>query len=167
MFRWLNTPHVNKWYTLYGKKSPSQEDVRRKYSPRINGEDPTTCYLIIYDGMPIGHVQSCRLDDYPAAKAMFDLNENVAGVDIFIGEEDYIHLGLGSTIIKKFLKEVVFINYDVACCIVDPDPKNEVAVKSYSKVGFKHVKTIWNQEDAVYAYIMSINRDEVCPGKGV
>ena len=161
MFKWLNRPHVSEWYKLYGKKFPSLEDVRKKYLPRINGEEPTACYLIIYDDMPIGYMQSYRIDYYPAHKEIVDVNQDCAGIDIFIGEEDYVHRGLGSTIIKKFLQEFVFIKYDVTDCIIDPDLKNEVAIKCYNKAGFKHLKTIWNHKDGVWAYVMSINRDKL------
>lgn len=156
MFKWLNRPHVLTWY----KESLSQEDVDRKYLPRINGQDPVSCYLIIYNGMPIGHVQSCKMDNYPVDKESLQLPQGCAGIDIFIGEEDYIHRGLGSTIIKNFLKEVVFVKYDVKYCVLDPEPQNEVAIKAYKKAGFKYVKTIWNGKAGVYAYLMNINRDE-------
>ena len=161
MHKWLNTPHVRQWYRIYAKKSPSQDEVRRKYLPRINGDDPTSCYVIVYDSMPIGMVQSYKLDDYPSEKEVFNLNQCCVGIDIFIGEEDYIHQGLGSTIIKRFLQQIVFIKYDVDCCIVDPIIRNEVAIKAYHKAGFKYVKTFWNQQEGEYGYIMSINRDEI------
>ena len=161
MFRWLNTPHVSKWWDIDGKKNPSQEDVDRHYLPRINGQDSTTtCYLIIYNGTPIGYIQSCSLNDFPSAKAAFDLEHDCAGIDIFIGEEEYVYRGFGSIIIKKFLHDVLFVEYDVPCCIIDPDLENKAAIKAYNKAGFKYIKTVWNSEDNVYAYLMSVDRAE-------
>ena len=106
-------------------------------------------------------VQSCKLDDYPAEKANFDLDRSCAGIDICIGEEDYVHRGLGSTIIRKFLKEIIFKIYDVDCCIVDPHVKNEIAIKAYNKAGFKYLKTVWYQKESVKEHLLSINRDEI------
>jgi aminoglycoside 6'-N-acetyltransferase len=163
MHKWLNTPHVSEWWEVDGKRNPSQDEIRRKYWHRINGKEPVTCYIITCNGKPIGMVQSCLLDDYPAEKEAFGLDQSCAGIDILIGEENYVHQGLGSNIIKKFLKEIVFTSYDVTCCIVDPDPQNEAAIKAYRKAGFEYLKTVWNLKDAVYAYIMSVNRDAFSP----
>jgi len=161
MHRWLNTPHVSEWWSLDGNHHPSLEEVERKYPPRIRGDEPVDCFLIVYDDKPIGMIQSCKLDDYPAEKAMFGLDTGYAGIDLFIGEEAYVHKGLGSRIIRKFVKEIVFVNYDVSCCIIDPEPKNVIAIKAYSKAGFKHFKTVRNSKDNIDAYLMSVNREEL------
>jgi RimJ/RimL family protein N-acetyltransferase len=165
MHRWLNTPHVSRWWGIHGHKCPSLDEVRRHYLPRIHGKDPAKCYVVTLNGGPIGMVQSYQLDDYPSEKAIFDLDQNCAGIDIFIGEEDRLYQGLGSIIMKKFLKEIVFANYNVSCCIVDPAPENKAAIKAYKKAGFKYLKTVWNQQDAIDAYIMSVNRDEFYPDR--
>jgi RimJ/RimL family protein N-acetyltransferase len=159
MHRWLNTPHVSEWWNIDGNHRPSLEEVVQHYSPRIKGKEPVDVYLIIYDDKPIGMIQSYKLDDFHQVE--FKLKQNCGGIDIFIGEEKFIHRGLGSRIMRKFLKDNVFTDYDVPCCIVDPEPKNKAAIKAYSKTGFRYYKTVWNHNDAVDAYIMYINRDEV------
>jgi len=160
MHKWLNAPHVSKWYAI-SKRNPSEESVGDKYIPRIRGEDPTTCYAILYGDAPVGMVQSCRLDDYPSVKADYDLEGKVAGIDIFIGEEGYVYRGLGSNIMRRFLKEIVFVRYDVDCCIVDPNPENTSAIRAYEKAGFGYVKTVWNSTDKVWAYLMTIKRTDL------
>jgi RimJ/RimL family protein N-acetyltransferase len=167
MHKWLNTPHVSEWWSLDGNHLPSLEEIGRKYPPRIKGDEPVDCYLIYYDDKPIGMIQLYRLDDFPVEKAMFGLEGKCTGVDLFIGDEEHVHKGLGSTIIGKFIKEIVFIENDVDCCIIDPDPKNEIAIKAYKKAGFKYLKTVWNDKDLVDAYLMGINRDEILLKKGV
>ncbi|OGO30542.1 MAG: hypothetical protein A2Z29_11225 [Chloroflexi bacterium RBG_16_56_11] len=161
MHRWLNTPHVSEWWEVSGKKLPSLETVREKYLPRIKGNDPVDCFLIAYDGMPIGMVQSCKMDDFPAEKANFNLDQSCAAIDIVIGEEDYVHRGLGSSIIREFLKEVIFKKYAVDCCIVDPYVENEIAIRAYNKAGFKYLKTVWYEKESRREHILSINRDEI------
>jgi aminoglycoside 6'-N-acetyltransferase len=163
MHKWLNTPHVSEWWSLDGNHHPSLEDVKRKYLPRTGGDEPVDGYIIYCDNKPIGMIQSCKLDDFPAEKANFGLEDNCADVDIFIGEEEYVHKGLGSAIIRKFVKEIVFVNYDVSCCIIDPDPENKIAVKAYRKAGFKYLKTVWNEKEKVDAYLMSVRRDKGDP----
>jgi aminoglycoside 6'-N-acetyltransferase len=161
MHRWLNTPHVSEWWNLDGNHHPSLEAVERKYPPRINGLEPVDCYLIYYDDKPIGMIQLYRLDDFPVEKAMFGLDEGCAGVDLFIGEVDYVHQGLGSGIIRQFLGEMVFTDERISRCVIDPDPKNIIAVKAYRKSGFKYLKTIWNDQEKVHTYLMIVNRDEI------
>lgn len=161
MHKWFNTPHVSEWWEIDGNKMPSLETVRKHYLPRIKGNDPVDCYLIIHDGKPIGMVQSCKMDDFPAEKANFDLDRSCAGIDICIGEADYVHRGLGSTIIRKFLKEILFEKYDIDCCIVDPSVKNEIAIKTYNKAGFKYLKTVWYEKEGAQEHILSINRNEI------
>ena len=160
MHKWLNAPHVSKWYAI-SKRNPSEGIVRVKYIPRIRRNDPTTCYAILYGDAPVGMVQSCRLDDYPSVKADYDLEGKVAGIDIFIGEEGYVYRGLGSEIMRKFLKEIVFVKYDVDCCIVDPNPDNTSAIRAYEKAGFSYVKTVWYRADSVWAYLMKIHRKDL------
>jgi RimJ/RimL family protein N-acetyltransferase len=121
--------------------------------------------VILYGGKPVGMVQSYRIDDYPTHKTMIDLDCRAAGIDIFIGEEDHVNRGLGSLIIRKFLNDIVFANYGVDCCITDPEPENEAAIKAYSKAGFKYVKTVRNHQDNLDAYVMSKSRNETTPQK--
>jgi aminoglycoside 6'-N-acetyltransferase len=161
MHRWFNTPHVSEWWKVDGKNLPSLEEVRQKYLPRIKGKDPVDVYLIIYNDKPIGMVQSCKLDDFPNEKANFGLNQSCVGIDIFIGEESYVHHGLGSGIIKEFLKNIVFEKYEVDCCIVDPQVENEIAIKAYKKAGFKYLKTVWYEKDGWREHLFSINRNEL------
>jgi aminoglycoside 6'-N-acetyltransferase len=160
MHQWLNTPHVSEWWSLDGNHHPSLEEVIRHFSPRVKGQDPVDVYIIIYDDKSIGMIQSCRLDDYPEEKANFGLDGSYAGTDIFIGEEDYVHRGLGSGIIKEFLKQVVFKKYDVDCCIIDPSVENKIAIRAYEKAGFKYLKTVWYEKDSQQEHILIINRDE-------
>ena len=159
--QWFNTPHVSIWWSVSGRLKPSLEIVRDKYLPRINGIDPVDCYIISLDGTPAGMVQSYKFDDFPAEKEEFGLDKSCAGIDIMIGEEAYVHKGLGSAVIRQFLKDVVFKKYDVACCIVDPYMENEIAVKAYKKAGFKYVKTVLYRKENRQEHILAIGRDEI------
>jgi RimJ/RimL family protein N-acetyltransferase len=163
MHRWLNTPHVSEWYNIFGKNNPSQDEVNKKYPPRIKGNEPVDCYTINYDNKPIGMIQSCKIDDFPDEKANFGIDRNCAGIDLFIGEENYVHRGLGSFIVRQFLRELVFQKYDVDCCIVDPEVNNEIALKAYYKAGFRYLKTIWYEKEGKQEHILIINRDEIIP----
>ncbi len=162
MQRWLNTPHISRWYMVNNKRNPSLGEVRRHWLPRIHGKDPTKAYIVYYKEKPIGSIQCALYDDNPEWKAAYGFNDNMAGIDIFIGKEEYLHKGLGAEIIRIFLREIVFVIYDVKVCTIDPEPENKIAIRAYEKAGFRHMKTTWNPIDRVYAYLMEIQRDAVC-----
>lgn len=157
--KWFLSDHIIKWYS---KKKWSLAEVRNKYIPRILGEAPTSCFLILFEEKPIGQIQMYKIDDYPEYKKIIQISDNAAGVDLFIGEKDFLHKGLGSVIIKKFLKDFVFAQLAVDICIMGPDPNNIAAIKAYQKAGFSHFKTIFNQEENEEEYLMKITKETIC-----
>jgi RimJ/RimL family protein N-acetyltransferase len=147
MHKWLNTPHVNEWWSLEGNHHPSPGEVTAHYSPRIAAEENVFCYIIGYNDEPVGMIQSYDLDREPEEKKAFGIEEKCTGIDIFIGEKDYVHKGLGSGIIQQFLKDIVFADPAVECAVIDPQAENKAAVRAYEKAGFKYFKTIWYEQD--------------------
>ena len=156
MHRWLNTDFVNQWY---GKKQCSYEEVREKYLPRINGKAPTSSFLILYNDRPIGYIQTYRLADYPDYSQHLQVDENAAGVDLFIGEREYIHRGLGHVILGTFLREIVFASEEIDSCVVGPEPKNTAAIRCYEKTGFRYLKTVHVPAEPEPEYLMRIDRE--------
>ena len=156
MHKWLNSDHVKEWYS---KKPWTIKEIEEKYIPNILNEKPTQGYLILYDKTPIGYIQTYKIHDYPEYAVFVDINENASGLDLFIGEKEYHHKGLGMYIISKFLKEVIFKQSDSESCIIGPEPKNKVAIRTYEKVGFKYIKTIKSDGDEL-EYIMRLTNKE-------
>ena len=161
MHKWLNAPHVRQWWEVDGKRNPDYEGVIKNYIPCILGSDPTKCYIAIYNKMPIAFIQSGRLKDNQQYQEAVGLGGDIVGIDIFIGEEEYLHKGLGSLIIKAFLKNIVFKVYDVDVCSIDPEPENKIAIRAYEKAGFCHIKTNWSPIEKKWAYVMTISRESV------
>lgn len=161
--RWLNTDHVAQWYEVGGVYYPSLEQVEARYAPAIRGQMPTQQYLILYDGTPIGPIQTYRIADHPAYAAAVQVEELAWGVDIAIGEVDYVHRGLGSHILHCFLRDIVFTRSDATCCVIGPDPSNVIAIRSYEKAGFKYLKTVTVPGDlpSGQEYLMLIRRQDV------
>ena len=92
MHRWLNAPHVARWCA----EGSTYPEVEETYVPCIEGRDPTEPYLIVYDGLPIGYIQTYRISDDPDYARLVQV-ENSAGVDMFVGEEGFLHGGSGAT----------------------------------------------------------------------
>jgi RimJ/RimL family protein N-acetyltransferase len=158
MHQWLQIPPVLEWW--WGGIAPTYEAVVEKYGPNIRGEAPTVCYLILYAGDPIGYIQTYRIRDYPAYAAQVDVDEEAAGVDLFIGDEAYLHKGLGSYILRAFLRDIVFATGDVASCIIGPSEANAIAIRAYEKAGFRYFKTIPSTNEPTPEYLMRIARDD-------
>lgn len=153
LHKWLNTNFVTEWYNKGGS---SYENIVNKYLPKIKGEQPTHSFVIVCDNKDIGYIQTYRLDDYPEYSGYVNTDEPAAGLDLFIGEMDYIHKGLGKQILYKFLTDYVFLINVVDCCIIGPEPKNEIAIKAYEKVGFRYYKTIQLPDEDEPEYLMRI-----------
>ncbi len=152
--KWVLCDHVMEWYS---KKKWTFAELKDKYLPRILKKSATTCFLILFEEKPIGQIQMYKISDYLEYKKIIQVDENAAGIDLFIGEKDYLHKGLGSIIINKFLRDFVFAQLEVDSCIIGPDPKNIAAIKAYQKAGFVHLKTIFNPEENEEEYLMKIS----------
>ncbi len=140
MFRWLYTPHVARWW--WSDQAPTVEDLEVKYLPRILGEDPTDCYVIVENGREIGYIQTYVIANHPEYAALVNVAERAAGIDLFIGEPDRVHRGLGPQLLHDFMRDIVFAAPDVESCIIGPAISNASAIRAYEKAGFNYLKTI-------------------------
>lgn len=157
VYRWRCLPHVLEWW-----HGDTYEAIEAKLTRRIRGEAPVACFLILYSGAPIGYIQTFRLRDFPEyASRVGESGEEAAGVDLFIGEEGYLHRGLGALILRAFLREIVFADPTVASCLIDPEPDNTIAIRAYAKAGFRYLKTIEGEQPEERAYLMRLARAEV------
>lgn len=157
MHRWLNTAHVQQWWD---SGAVTMDEVVAKYGPRIRGEQPTDPYLILYEAQSIGYIQTYRIADYHVHAQNIELNEDAAGLDLFIGEVAFVGKGLGSHVVARFVREVIFSRGPFVSVMLDPEPANQVAIRTYEKAGFRHVKTIWDRVDDKPGYIMRLARAE-------
>lgn len=162
MHSWLNLDHVREWWS---DAPTTLAGVATKYGPRILGQEPTDCYFILYDGHPIGYIQTYRIVDYPDHAGLIQVEEGAAGLDLFIAEPDYLHQGLGAPLLRRFLAEVVF-PAGATCCVVDPDPTNQVAIRAYEKAGFRYLKTVAIPGAAQLEQIMLVRPADLASAAG-
>ena len=142
--------------------NPSLEWVTDRYLPRIRGEDPTLAFVITLGDRSIGYIQGYFIADDPDYAAQVEVEEGAAGIDMYIGEPDLVHRGLGSLIVRQFLRDIVFDEMGAASCAIGPEPGNQIAIRAYEKAGFRYLKTVHIAGgDAEYEYLMRIARDEV------
>jgi len=159
MHRWLQVPQVLEWW--WGGVAPSYEAVAEKYGPRIRSEEPTDQYIILYGDWPIGYIQTYMIRDYPEYAALVDADAGAAGVDLFIGEVEYLHKGLGRHILRAFLRDIVFGMGNATSCVIGPSETNRIAIRAYEKAGFRFFKTIPSSNEPTPEYLMRIARAEI------
>jgi len=157
MYKWLNTDFVIEWFG----KSSSFDEVVRRYLPRIKGEQPTFPFVIECNNRGIGYIQTYMIEDYPEYSKYVNTDEHAAGMDLFIGEQEFIHKGLAKNILTKFLREYVFLLNDAVCCIIGPEPQNKTAIRAYEKAGFKYLKTIQVPDEDEPEYLMRLYKNEL------
>lgn len=160
--RWLNAEHVSRWY---GKQKPTFEKVVQKYCAKIRALDQSDPYLISYAGSPIGYIQTYRIADHPDYNRYVQADDQTAGVDLYIGEVAFVHKGVGTAVLTKFLTEVVFLNEDITSCVIGPEPKNRAAIQCYLKVGFQYFKTVQLPEEPEPEYLMRLSRNQFFEGE--
>jgi RimJ/RimL family protein N-acetyltransferase len=143
LFEWLQREHVRRWWT----DRETYEEVVEHYLPSIEGRDPTDLYLIVFEDRHAGFIQTYRVSDYPEYQERVAVETGVAGVDLFIGEEELIGRGVGSEALDRFVRNVVFSDPGIHACIADPDAENCASLRVFEKAGFRAVGSFADPED--------------------
>jgi len=158
--KWLNADFVKKW--CYKSMIWSDDVIIKMFAPYVLKEMPVNSFTISYDEVKIGYIQSALLVDFPDYYDWLQIDGEAIDVSLmFIGEKEYIHKGLGSLVLKKFVDENVFNNVNINKCIICPEPTNIIAIKSYEKIGFKYTKTIQIPGEGEPYYVMELPRDKI------
>ena len=138
LYAWHLAPHVRQWWDA----PASYDALVEQLKPRLSGQHPARPFVMLYDGQPIGYIQSYPISAWPEYYAGIQAGQDAAGIDMFIGEPEYLHQGLGAPMLRQFLREIVFANAAYDSCLIGPDPANAAAIKAYEKAGFRHLKTV-------------------------
>lgn len=149
---WLKQPHVAEFW----QETDNEEELKQKFLHKLHERDVRP-YIVELNGRPIGYIQ-----DYEACKVgggwWPDVEAGVFGIDQFIGEPELVNRGIGTAMIREFVVGL-FTNKAVRQIIIDPDPKNQRAIRAYEKVGFKKEKIIKTPGGA--ALLMSLTREDL------
>ncbi len=150
LHKWIQEPHVWQWW---GEgKSWTCDEIKEKYSSYTlrhkveRGVKKTIHpFIIKLQGKPIGFIQYYNAFDFP--RTGFDVQSiwdgksgTLAALDFYIGDPTYIGKGLGSEVLRIFLQNQVFKQYDAS--LVDPEKNNKTALKAYAKSGFSTIKDL-------------------------
>jgi aminoglycoside 6'-N-acetyltransferase len=138
--KWLSNPLVLAFYE--GRDNAFDLDKVKKvfYSSK---DDEGKC-MVEFGGNEIGYIQFYPLDD--ARKREYGyFNENIYGIDQFIGEVEYWNKGIGTLLVTSMVKYLMDHKKAVRV-VMDPQTRNTRAIKCYEKCGFKKVRILPDHE---------------------
>ena len=136
--RWLGESHVAMWW----REPTGMEAIEAKFGPRIEGSDPVHVFIIDYGERPVGWIQWYRWADFTDHAAQLGADLEAAGMDLAIGEQDVMGMGVGSRAIGKFLNQIIFAGANIRAVITDPQESNVRSLRAFEKVGFTTTKTV-------------------------
>jgi RimJ/RimL family protein N-acetyltransferase len=154
MHEWLQRDHVRRWWN----ERATYEEVVEHYLPAIQGRKRTDLYQIWLDDRPIGFIQTYLVPNHPDFAERIGVDEDVAGVDLFIADEELIGKGLGTEVLRAFTEDVVFARPETVACIADPDARNTVSLRAFEKAGFRAVREFFDPEDGRTHVLVRLDR---------
>lgn len=139
VFLWLARPHVSKGYA----PAPSSfMEVVAKYGPRAEEDNAVQAFIVAVDATDVGYIQTYAIDAFPDYARSVDCGKGVACMDLFIGEESFMHRGIGAEVVRRFVDDVVFAREGVHACLAGPTEGNHASIRAFEKAGFRRWKIV-------------------------
>jgi aminoglycoside 6'-N-acetyltransferase len=139
---WFQKPHIKQWYAR--GENYSLEMIKEKYTPRILNPQSIPNFIIYASNKPIGYIQLYRMSSNSLPDGVDNLKhplfsrykpEEIAGMDLFIADEEFLGKGYGSLILNAFIEEQVEGRF--IALVVDPLRTNRNAIRFFEAYGFK------------------------------
>jgi len=148
--RSLKEDHVARWW-----REPVEEAIEKRYAG-IEGRRLTRQFLIELDGRPAGMIQTYLVRDHPEWQELVKVGDDVAGVDLMIGEPDLVGHGFGPRVLSAFVEDVVFADRFTNAVVATVEEPNRRSWRAFEKAGFVHVRDV--QEDGLPHRLMRLDR---------
>lgn len=147
---WLQTPALLEWWgDPVEQLALVTEDL-----DNILMDQQIACL----DGVPFGYLQS-----YPCAAwgapQFFDMPDDARAVDCFVGVPERLGKGYGAAILRQYAHRLLASG--APAVVIDPDPSNERAVRSYRQAGFRDI-AIRPGEDGDAVLVMRFDPASSC-----
>ena len=140
LHRWLNEPGVVRWWE---GDDVSEAAVTRDYGSQST--DPTEYWLALLDGHEVGWIQCYATADYAEEDEVqqwrrLGVDPNCAGIDYLIAEPARRGQGLGTEMIRAFVRNVVFGQHPGWTQVgASPVIANTASWRALEKAGFTAV----------------------------
>jgi len=150
VFLWLLRPHVARGYA---RPPGSFTEFVAKYGARTRADNPVQAYVVTVDGADAGYIQTYSIAEFPEYAAQLGCDEKAAGVDLFIGEPAFLHRGIGSQVLRRFVAEIVFGRNAASCCVAGPAEGELGSIRAFENAGFRAWKSV-KMPDAHTEHVM-------------
>lgn len=139
MHEWLQMPHVR---AFWDDKDRTLDQVRAHYFTPRSVEQ----YLIIQNKQPIGYIQAAPIQGNHELVKFCVKDEETFGIDLFIGEAEFIGKGHGIDLLNDFLKYLKDRHHQLKAVLFDPSENNPRAIHLFVKLGAKPVGSFDKRE---------------------
>lgn len=138
---WRNQPHVREWWDP-DDPPMTMESAMAEYQPDVCGPSPTRAAIIEVGAAPIGFIQFYPWSAYAADLAAIDLDVPAGawGLDIFIGDPQWLGRGIGSRAVR-LLCEHLFSHEGASAVAFGVATDNLRARRAYEKAGMVSTTT--------------------------
>ena len=131
---WLAEPHVAEWWD---DASETIEGVEARYDDLVAADHHVVPWIMEIEGKPVGWIQWYRIEDELEWYPGIDVPPGTVGIDLAIGDPDYVGQGHGRRLVLEFVHHVLRASApDCPEVWIDPDPQNQRAVRAYRAAGF-------------------------------
>ena len=134
LHRWLQELHVRAFWDD-GDRLYSQ--VKAHYFQPRSVEQ----FLIFHENMPIGYIQSQVIDSKHEFGKMRAKTGETYGIDLFIGEKEFIGKGMATAILSAFIDTLREAHLNLKAVLFDPSENNPRAIHVFVKLGAKPIAT--------------------------
>jgi aminoglycoside 6'-N-acetyltransferase len=137
--RWLQTPHVARWWNH--ETSPAA--LERDFGPTVDGDDPADIFIAGVDARPVGLIQRYTFADNPdylaEVASLVDIPANAWSMDYFVGEPELLRAGLGSAMLSALVRATWCDDPRATTVIVPVVVANIASWRALEKAGFRRV----------------------------
>ena len=139
--------------------------IKEKYLPRIFNPESIPNFIVYADDTPIGYIQLYSVKD-SLPDGITDYNHplfdnvkpnEIAGIDLFIADENYLKKGYATLTLTNFLKE--YIQGKFSLLVTDPLKSNKNAIQFFEKNGFKKFKHNNNTKNELMTLHIAVSND--------
>lgn len=131
MHKWCKNKYIYEWFE---QRELSLNEITTKYKNKLKNKEQEL-FIIKCNQIDIGFTQIYKFENDNNIKNI-ERYKNIYEFDIFIGEEEYLFKGIGSSIIRK-INNMIYSNYKADAIILRPFKRNIRAIKCYEKCNYK------------------------------
>lgn len=133
---WLQQEHVK----IFWQETEDVQKLKNKFLNELP-QRAVSAFVIEIESTPIGYIQYYECSKIGGGWWPQE-QPGTFGIDLMIGNTEFLGKGLGVQIIRDFIDYVKTREPKLTSLIIDPDPKNTKAIHVFKKAGFAVDKEI-------------------------